>query len=75
MHKELKIEEVTPRSKVEECIAQLNKEMDATIVKQKEKKFKKKMIMNDYVPELLFEHNYRLFETDGGGNYQLIRSS
>ena len=35
MHKELKIEEVTPMFKVEECIFKLNKEMEATIVKQK----------------------------------------
>ena len=37
MHEELKIEEVTPMSKVGECIFQLNKEMEATIVKQKKK--------------------------------------
>ena len=38
MHEELKIEEVTPMSKVEEHIIQLNKEMGATIVTHKEKK-------------------------------------
>ena len=57
MHKELKIEDVTPMSKVEECIFQLNKEMEATIVKQKEENLKN-MIVNDYVPKLLLEHNY-----------------
>ena len=32
---ELKIEEVTPMSKVEECIVQLCKEMEATVVNKK----------------------------------------
>ena len=32
---ELKIEEVTPISKVEECIIQLNKEIETTIVNKK----------------------------------------
>ena len=41
MHEELKIEEVTPTSKVEEYIIQLNKKMEATIVTHKEKKPKK----------------------------------
>ena len=41
MHEELKIEEVTPMSKVKKYIIQLNKEMEATIVSDKEKKFKK----------------------------------
>ena len=41
MHEELKIEEVTPMSKVDEYIIQLNKEMGATIVTHKEKKSKK----------------------------------
>ena len=57
MHEELKIEEVTPMSKVEECIFKLNKEMEATIVKQKEENLKN-MIVNDYVLKLLLEHNY-----------------
>ena len=35
MHEELKIEEVTPMFKVEECILQLCKEMEATIVNKK----------------------------------------
>ena len=73
LHKELKIEEVTPISKVEECIVQLNKEMEATIVKQKEEKLKN-IIVNDYVPKFLFEHIYRFLRTDGGGNHQPIRS-
>ena len=38
MHEELKIEKVTPMSKVEEYIIQPNKEMKATIVTHKEKK-------------------------------------
>ena len=38
MHEELKNEEVTLISKVEEYIFQLNKKIDATIVKQKEEK-------------------------------------
>ena len=38
MHEELKIEEVTPMSKVEEYVFKLNKEMEATIVTHKEKK-------------------------------------
>ena len=37
MHEELKIEEVTPMSKVEEYIIQVNKEMEATIVTHREK--------------------------------------
>ena len=41
MHEELKIEEVTPMSKVDEFIIQLNKEMGGTIVTHKEKKSKK----------------------------------
>ena len=48
MHEELKIEEVTPMSKVEECIFKLNKDMEAIIVKQKEENLKI-MIVNDYV--------------------------
>ena len=35
MHDELKIEEVTPMSKVEECIVPLCKEMEATTVNKK----------------------------------------
>ena len=39
---DLKIEEVTPMSKVEEFIVQLCKEMEATIVNKKFKKIKNK---------------------------------
>ena len=61
--KELKIEKVTPMSKVEECIFKLNKEMEATIVNQKEENLKN-MIVNDYVPKFLLELNYKFFRTD-----------
>ena len=44
MHEELKIEEVTPMSKVEECIVPLCKEMEATIVNKKIKKKSKNKI-------------------------------
>ena len=37
MYEKLKIEEVNPMCKVEECIIQLNKEMEAAIVIHKEK--------------------------------------
>ena len=36
MHEELKNEKMTPIFKVDECIFQLHKEMEATIMKQKE---------------------------------------
>ena len=42
MYEEFKIMKVTPMSKVEECIVQLHKEMEATIVNQKEENVKKK---------------------------------
>ena len=70
MHEELKIEDVTPMSKVEEYIIQLNKEMKATIVTHREKK----KIVEDYVPKMLFEHNYRFLGIDGEGNYQPLHS-
>ena len=73
MHEELKIEEVTPMSKVEEYIIQLNKEMEATIVTHEEKNRKNK-IVEDYVPKMILEHNYRFFGTDGEGNYKPICS-
>ena len=41
MHEELQNEKMTPFSEVDECIFQLNKELIATIVNQKEKKFHK----------------------------------
>ena len=74
MHEELKIEEVTPMSKVEERIFQLNKEMEATIVKQKEENLKN-MIVSDYVPKFLLEHNYQFFGIDEGGNHHSFHSS
>ena len=37
MHEEFKIARVTPMSKLEECIVQLSKEMEATIVNKKNK--------------------------------------
>ena len=74
MHEELLIEKVTPMSKVEECIVQLNKEMEATIVTHKEIKIKKTKIVGDYVPKMLLEHNYRFFGMDRGGSQQPIRS-
>ena len=42
VHKELKNEKMTPIHEVDECIFQLNKELEANIVKQKEKKMSKK---------------------------------
>ena len=74
MHEELKIEEVTPMSKVEECIVQLCKEMEATIVNKKIKNPKNNKIVEDYVLKLLIEHNYRLLKKDGGRNHQPIHS-
>ena len=41
MDEEFKIAKVTSMSKVEECIVQLSKEMEATIVNQKEENLKK----------------------------------
>ena len=41
MYEELKIEEVTPMFKVQECIVWLNNEMEDAIVKQKEENLKK----------------------------------
>ena len=38
MHEEFKIVRVTPMSKLEECIVQLSKELEATIVNKKNKK-------------------------------------
>ena len=68
-HEELKIEEVTPMSKVEEGIIQLCKEIEATIVNIKIKKKKEKnnnKTMEGYGLKLLIEHNYHLLENDGG---------
>ena len=44
MYEEFKIEKITPISKVEEAIIQLNKEMEATIVSQKQENLIKIMI-------------------------------
>ena len=78
MHEELKIGEVTPMSKMEECIFQLNKELIATIVEKKKEK-KNNKIMEDYVLKLLIEYNYLLLENDGGRNLptypKLVESS
>ena len=63
MHEELRIEEVNPMSKAEESIFQLNKEMEATIVKQKEENLKN-VIVNDYVPKFLLDPNYQFFGTN-----------
>ena len=77
MHEEVKNENKTPTSKVDEYIIHLNNELRGIIVKKKMKKIeniKKIMILEDYVLKLLIEHNYRLLEKDGGQNYQHIRS-
>ena len=70
MHERLKIEKMTPTSKVDEYIIQLNNEMKGTFVKKKIKKIeniKNKKILEDYVLKLLIEHNYRFLGMDGGG--------
>ena len=74
MHEELQNAKMIPMSEMDEYIVQLNKELIATIVKQKEKNFIK-MIMDDYVPKLLIKHNYRFLGTDGGGNHHSFHSS
>ena len=73
---ELRIEEVIPKSEVEEGILQLCKEMEATIVNKRTKKIenKKIMIFEDYVLKLLIKHNYHLLGKDRGRNYQHVRS-
>ena len=43
-------------------------------MKQKEENLKN-MIVNDYDPKLLLEHNYQFYEMDGGGNHHSFRSS
>ena len=65
---------MTPISEVDESIFQLNKELIATIVKQKEENIIK-IIMKDYVPKFLIEHNYQFLGTYGGGNHHSFRSS
>ena len=78
MHEEVKNENKTKTSEVDEYIIHLNNELRGIIVKKKMKKnrkYKKKiMILEDYVLKLLIEHNYRLLEKDGGQNYQHIHS-
>ena len=77
MHEEVKNENKTPTSEVDEYIIHLNNELRGIIVKKKMKKIeniKKIITLEDYVLKLLIEHNYRLLEKDGGKNYQHIRS-
>ena len=75
IHEELKIEKMTLMFEVDKCIFQLNKELIATVVKQKEKNLKKIMFMEDNVLKLLIEHNYRFLGTNGGGNHHYFHSS
>ena len=77
MHEEVKNENKTPTSEVDEYIIHLNNELRGIIVKKKVTKIeniKKIITLEDYVLKLLIEHNYRLLENDGGKNYQHIRS-
>ena len=60
-------------TEVDECIFQLNKELIATIVKQREKYITKK-IVEDYVPKFLIEYNYWFLGTDEGRNYHSFHS-
>ena len=75
MHEEVKNENKTPTSEVDEYIIHLNNEFGGIIIKKKRKKKETKiMILEDYVLKLMIEHNYHLLEKDGGQNYQHIRS-
>ena len=74
MYKELKNKIMTPMFEVDEYIVQLNKEFEATIVNQKERKNAKKMIMEDYMLKLLTEQNYQFLGTYGGGNHHSFHS-
>ena len=77
MHEEVKNENKTPTSEVDEYIIHLNNELRGIIVKKKMKKIeniKNITTLEDYVLKLQIEHNYRLLEKDGGQNYQHIRS-
>ena len=56
VYKELKNKKMTPMFEVDEYIVQLNEELEATIVNQKEKKCQK-MIAEDCVLKLLIVHN------------------
>ena len=71
VHKELKNDKMTPISNVDECIFHPNKELIVTIVKEKEKNFKK-MIVEDYVLKLQIEHTYRFLGTNGEGNHHSL---
>ena len=62
MHEEAKNENKIPTSKVDEYIIHMNNELRGIIVKKKMKKienrkYKKIMILEDYVLKLLIEHN------------------
>ena len=74
MHEELKNENMTPISEVDEYIIHLNNELKGNIVKKKEKNFIK-MLFNDYMPKMLLEHNYQILGTDEGGHHHSCRSS
>ena len=77
MHEEVKNENKTPTSEVDEYIIHLNNELRGIIVKKKMKKIENQnnnKIVEDYVLKLLIEHNYRLLEKDGGKKHQPIRS-
>ena len=77
MHEEVKNENKTPTSEVDEYIIHLNNELREIIVKKKMKKLenqKNNKIVEDYVLKLLIEHNYRLLEKDGGKKHQPICS-
>ena len=62
VYKELK-KKMTHMSKEDEYIAQLNKELEPTIVNQKGKNANK-MIVENFVLKLLIEHNYRFLGTN-----------
>ena len=77
MHEEVKNENKTPTSEMDEYIIHLNNELRGIIVKKKMKKIenqKNNKIVEDYVLKLLIEYNYRLLEKDGGKKHQPIRS-
>ena len=65
MHLEVKNEKMNLTTEVDKYIIHLNNELREIIVKKEIKK----IILEDYVLELLIEHNYRLLENDGGENY------
>ena len=70
VYKELKKKNFfTHMSEVDGYIVQLNKELEATTVNQKEK------IVKNYVLKLLIKHKYRFLGRNGGGNRHYFRSS